>query len=338
MSFQTAKWTIDAETGDMPEDQSEKKKEWGRQNRIEGAKMRQQLQHRLEDEGEFDFAKKIAGCGLPVPLICSNCGTHKVAETQCRQRWCPACAWTIKQKRLTRFRGAVALMKWPLFVTLTRANADDPETVREFRAEWSKMRRRKIIADKIRGGVCGLEITNVGNGWHPHLHAIVDCEWLAIHTPKPHWGDTPEIVREKCKHAQAELAWLWGAVCKQRNSLVWVQRVRSDAALVYSLAYSIKGTDLLESPDPIGPLLKVLKKTRLVSAFGSLHGMTKTMDADERPAMVCECCGLEKTICPTSVIYSIARTEPEKLLPSMLRKAPPPSGSPTPTVSSSHKS
>lgn len=320
MPFKTAKWAEEAQTGDAPVDDSARRAEWGAANRIEGAKTRQELQHRLEGEGEFEFASKLENCGLPVPLVCSNCGTQKIAETQCRQRWCPACAWTIKQKRLTRFRGAVALMKWPLFVTLTRANSDDPETVREFRREWSKMRRRKIVADKILGGVVGIEITNVGNGWHPHLHAIVDCQWLAIHTPSPHWSDTPEVVAEKCRHAQAELAWLWGNVCQQENSLVWVSRVKSDAALIYSLAYSVKGSDLLASPDPLGPLLRVLQKTRLVSAFGSLHGMTKTMDADERPAMVCECCGLEKTICPTAVIYSIARVDPEKLLPSMLYK------------------
>lgn len=317
MAFKTAAWIQPAETGDAPEDDREQRKAWGEENRKEGRRMRQLLQHRLEDEGEFEFAGKLAGCGLPVPLTCSNCGTQKVAETQCRQRWCPACAWTIKQKRLTRYRGAVALMQWPLFVTLTRQNSEDAETVREFRAEWSKMRRRKLVAEKIVGGVTGIEITNVGNGWHPHLHAVVDCRWLAIHTPEPKPWDSDEVREEKQEHAQGELAWLWGSVCKQKNSLVWVNRVKSDAALIYSLAYSVKGSDLLASPDPLGPLLKVLKKTRLVSAFGSLHGMTKEMDQDERPAMVCECCGLEKTICPTSVIYSIARTDPDKLLPSI---------------------
>lgn len=320
MAFKTAQWIQPAETGDMPESQDEQRKAWGEANRVEGRRLRQLLQHRLESEGEFDFAKKLAGCGLPMPLTCSNCGAGKVAETQCRQRWCPACAWTIKQKRLQRFRGAVKVMKWPLFVTLTRANSEDAETVREFRAQWGKMRRRKLIAERVAGGVCGIEITNIGNGWHPHLHAIIDCKWLALHTPEPHWSDSPEVAASKRQHAQSELAWLWGAVCKQENSNVWVQRVKSDAALVYSLAYSVKGSDLLACQDAIGPLLRVLQKTRLVSAFGSLHGKTAEMDADERPVMACECCGAEKAICPTSVIYSIARTDPEKLLPSIPKR------------------
>lgn len=319
MAFKTSAWVQPAETGDGPEDRSEEKAAWVAENREEGRRLREKIRHKLEAEGEHDFARKLENCGLPLPLVCSNCGNHKTTETQCRQRWCPACAWTIKQKRLTRFRGAVAMMQWPLFVTLTRANSDDPETVRIFRQQWGKMRRRKIIAERVKGGVCGIEITNIGNGWHPHLHAIIDCEWLAVHTPKPHWSDSPEILAEKKKHAQRELAMLWGRLCGQENSNVWVTRVAGDAALVYSLAYSIAGSDLADCVDAIGPLLRVLQKTRLVSAFGSLHGRTAEMDADERPVMACECCGAERSICPTSVIYSIARVDPEKLLPSMLR-------------------
>lgn len=322
MPFKTSAWVKEAETGDGPEDRSIQRKLWSEENREEGKRLREKIRMKLESEGEFAFAGKLANCGLPMPLVCTTCGLTKVTETQCRQRWCPACAWTIKQKRLTRFRGAVAMMQWPLFVTLTRANSCDPETVRVFRQEWGKMRRRRMIAEKVKGGVCGIEITNVGNGWHPHLHAIVDCEWLAIHTPKPHWSDSAEVFSEKCKHAQAELAWLWGAVCKQENSQVWVERVAGDEALIYSLAYSIAGSDLADCPEPIGPLLRVLQKSRLVSAFGTMHGRTAEMDADEKPVMVCECCGSEKSLCPTAVIYSIARTDPEKLLPSMPRRRP----------------
>ncbi len=318
MAFKTSAWFQDAETGDGPPDRKAEQAEWTAESKAEGKRLREAIRFKLENEGEFGFAKKLETCGLPMPLVCTHCGTSKVTETQCRQRWCPACAWVIKQKRLTRFRGAVARMQWPLFVTLTRANSDDPETVRIFRQEWSKMRRRKIIADKVKGGVVGIEVTNTGNGWHPHLHAIIDCEWLAIHTPKPHWSDSAEVFSTKCQHAQAELAWLWGSVCKQENSCVWVERVSGDAALVYSLSYSIAGSDLVDSPEPIGPMLRVMQKTRLVSAFGSLHGQTAAMDQDERPVMVCECCGTEKSYCPTSVIYSISRTDPEKLLPSML--------------------
>jgi hypothetical protein len=317
MAFKTDQWFSEAELASLNQPEKLLPEAWSQAKREEGKLQREQIKFRLRDEGEHDFANRLEGCGLPMPLICTHCGGHKVVETQCRMRWCPACAWTISQKRLRRFSGAVQMMRWPAMVTLTRANCDDPETVREFRKQWAKMRRRKLIAEKVKGGVVGIEVTNIGNGWHPHLHAIIDCRWLAIHTPEPKPWDTEEVRKEKTEHAQGELAWLWGSVCGQENSHVWVKRVRDMKALVYSLKYSVAGSDLLDSPEPIGPLLRILQKTRLVSAFGSLHGRTREMDEDERPAMVCECCGTEKSLCPASVIYSIARTDPEKILPSL---------------------
>lgn len=319
MSFKSAAWFTLEEIDSVTDSPEVDPAEWSREKRDEGKRQREQVKFRLRDEGEHEFANRLENCGLPMPLVCTHCGTQKVVETQCRMRWCPACAWAISQKRLRRFSGAVGMMKWPLMVTLTRENSFDPETVREFRAQWSKMRRRKIVADKMTGGVVGIEVTNIGNGWHPHLHAIVDCRWLAIHTPEPHWSDPPEVVKEKTSHAQQELAWLWGNVCGQNNSHVWVKRVRDQKALVYSLKYSVSGQQLVDSAEAIGPLIRVLQKTRLVSAFGSLHGQTKAMDEDERPALVCECCGEEKSLCPTAVIYSIARIDPEKSLPSMAK-------------------
>lgn len=287
--------------------------EWSRNMRDQARQEREKVKFRLWDEGEIEFGNRLAKCGLPMPLVCTSCGNRSLGETQCRMRWCPSCSWAISQKRMRRFAGAVEMMKWPLMVTLTRANSDDPETVRQFRQEWGKMRRRKIIKDRIAGGVVGIEVTNRGNGWHPHLHAIVDCEWLAIHTPKPHFSDSEEIRLEKLRHAQAELAWLWGAVCGQENSMVWVRRCKDQGALAYSLKYSIGGKDLIDSTEPIGPLLHVLAKTRLVSAFGSLFGLTRQMDGDERPVRVCECCGDEKSIAPSEIVESgILRAVAEK--------------------------
>lgn len=303
MAFKTAEWKLEDQSESLADQPSETPDAYGTRRRQEGKEMRESIKHRLWDEGEVDLGNKLAGCGLPMPLVCTNCGNHKTVETQCRQRWCPACAWSISTKRLRRFSGAVQLMKWPAMITLTRANSNDPDTLRTFRAQWSKMRRRKIIVDKVAGGVVGIEITNIGQGWHPHLHAIIDCRWLAIHTPEPHWSDTPEAVKIKCEHAQAELAWLWGRVCGQENSHVYVKRVKDTGALTYALKYSIKGSDLIESPEPIGPMLRVIAKTRLVSAFGTMHGLTAEMDKDDRPAMVCECCKAEKSLCPASVIY-----------------------------------
>lgn len=212
------------------------------------------------------------------------------------------------------------MMQWPLFVTLTIQNDADPECVRKLRADWSKMRRRKLIAEKITGGVVAVEVTNQGNGWHPHLHAIVDARWLAIHTPEPGWRDSGAVRKQKCEHAQMELSRVWASVVKQDEGIVWVSRIHSDKAMHYALKYSVKGSELLASREPVGPLIKVMDKSRLVSAFGELHGRTSEMDDEDRPSMECTGCNNSHSMMPIDVVDIMARRRDGPLGPSMLYK------------------
>lgn len=301
MAFKTAKWSeeIPEESTQVVENEEVVTEKNAR--REANAELREVIRLKLEAEGEFEFARKLWGCGLPYPLTCTGCGASKVVETHCKRRWCPACSWLVAQKRLERYGGAVALMADPTALTLTVENSSDPECIRKLRKDWAKMRRRTVIRDKVKGGIVAVEVTNTGKGWHPHLHAIIDCPWLSIATPRPHWSDTPEEVKDKCRHAQFELCHLWASVCGQEIAIAHIKRCRSDAALVYSLKYAIAGSDLAESPDPIGPLIAVLEKSRLLSCFGSLYGRTKEMEGDDKPGCTCPNCGQEKVLMPTEV-------------------------------------
>lgn len=310
MGFKTAEWFAPEESpGRLSLDDPEVKRRF-LEKQAKAAALREQIQRKLETEVRYDLAVKLQGCGLPFPLVCAHCGDHKTVETRCKRRWCPACAGMIARKRLQRYQGAVALMRHPTFLTLTIRNSSDPESLRKLRKDWSRMRRRQIIAARVAGGIVALEITNTGEGWHPHLHAIIDCPWLSISTPRPQWSDTAEEVAQKCAHAQFELSRLWAQSCGQDDAVVWVRRCRGNEALAYTLQYAISGSDLADSPDPISPLIDVIEKTRLVSAFGNLYGRTAEMDADEKPAVGCTNCGEEKTLVPLSVIYSMTRSDP----------------------------
>ncbi len=205
-------------------------------------------------------------------------------------------------------------MRWPAFLTLTQQNSPDPETVRDLRKAWSRMRRRKVFENQILGGVAAIEVTNEGDGWHPHLHAIIDCEWLSVTTPAPTGRDSHDVFVQKCEHAQAELSSVWASVLKQKEAICWIVRMRNLDKLRYSLKYAVKGSSLVNSPDRIGPLLRCLEKTRCISAFGNLHGRTREMDADERPVTVCAQCGTEKSFLPVSVIEAITRRDPAEIV------------------------
>src|SRR5204862_1110655 len=117
---------------------------------------------------------------------------HK-AEKRCKKKWCPVCVRGIATKRSIKFSRAAALMRWPMHLTLTVRNVaddDDHDFVRRLRRNFGKLRHRKIWKNNVTGGVAGIEVTNKGKGWHPHLHALIDCRWLAIDTPAPQRGET----------------------------------------------------------------------------------------------------------------------------------------------------
>jgi hypothetical protein len=262
---------------------------------------RDMLADRLESEGAVDLASHLRNCGVAISLVCTSCGDKRGTEIRCRKRWCPVCAPAVAKERLRRWKGAVSALQWPLFMTLTIRNSEDPESVRFLRESWGKFRRRKLIRERVAGGVAAVEVTNNGKGWHPHLHAVVDCRWLALYTREPNRGDSPEVVRELCTSAAQELGALWASQVRQETASVQVARVTGDQATVYALKYATKAAELLAVPGEIAPMIRVLRKTRLVSGFGCLHPLP-AVDVEAKPGVCCECCGAESQWMPETVV------------------------------------
>lgn len=267
---------------------------------------REALADRLERENAGDLASHLRNCGRGVALVCTDCGSKHHVETRCRKRWCPVCAPWVAKERLRRWKAAVDGLQWPLFVTLTMRNSDDPESIRELRSAWAKFRRRKLIREKVAGGVAAVEVTNQGRGFHPHLHAVVDCRWLSLWTREPKRRDPPEVVAALCQSAAAELSALWADQLKQPTSSVQVARVSGEKAAVYSLKYATKAAELLAMQNELAPLIRVLRKTRLVSGFGSLHPLP-AVDAESKPGLSCACCGAESQWLPETVVAAAFR-------------------------------
>lgn len=274
----------------------------------EASALRDRLRDRLEAEKEDDLAEKLATCGQKLPLTCTNCGdVHEVA-TRCKRKWCPSCVRWIAGRRSARFRGAVAEMQWPLFVTLTMPNGDDPEAVRELRRAFGKLRHRKLWTTRTTGGVASIEVTNIGNGWHPHLHAVIDCEWLAYKTPPPTWGRGSAHVATRCEAAHRELSAIWARCLGEPTAHVWVKRCNAATITEEVVKYSVKGLDLIESPDRIGPMIRVLERTRLITTFGSFFGRGAEFDeAAKGDSPGCQNCGAVGDMMPSELVAYLMR-------------------------------
>lgn len=272
-------------------------------------RLRNQLLKRLEEEEADDLTEGLRKCGHPFELTCTSCGELHTAERRCSKKWCPVCIRRIATKRSLKFKAAVAAMKWPLFLTLTMQNVEDLtfDAVRKLRRAFGKLRGRKLWKAHVVGGAASIEVTNIGNGWHPHLHAILDCEWLAWKTAKPKATDSRDRKKKLCQKAAQELERVWSKCLGQPSSSVKVKRTNDLDVVQEVLKYSVKGSDLVESPEPIAPIIRCLEATRLVTTFGTLFGkkLAKPEDA-ERPPLMCKC-GASGCFLPAEVIERLTK-------------------------------
>ena len=193
----------------------------------ENHRLRLRLIERLRDEDAEDLIGPMEECGAKMKMVCVCCGTTKDAPIRCKRRYCPSCQPKMAAEKVAKWSAAINTIRWPLFVTLTMTNSTDPESIKFIKKRWSAFRRRKLITKKVKGGVATFEITNKGNGWHPHIHAIMDCRWLSLHVPEPLRRDPAEVVEMKCQMAKRELSALWGQQIGQEWASVDVSRVKS---------------------------------------------------------------------------------------------------------------
>lgn len=254
--------------------------------------MRAKVLARLEEEGEDTLAAALQRCGEQFLLHCCNCGFQHVAEKRCSQKWCPVCVRKIATQRSLKYSRAAALCKWPMFLTLTRANIGElnAHDIRDLRRRFGKFRRQVFWSKNVTGGVACIEITNTGRGWHPHLHCLLDCRWLAIETPEPKPYYSRAIKAERFKRAAAELERNWSACLGQLVSSVKVKRTSGADIIKEVCKYAVKGSDLVDSPDPIGPAIWAMKSTRLVTSFGSFYGKQLVTAEEKKPPLACPSC------------------------------------------------
>lgn len=257
------------------------------ERRQDNDRIRVRILDRLRAENEHELAAKLARCQQDYPLFCENCGRNVMGRTKCRRKWCPCCAPGIAGDRNRRMRAAVERFKWPLFITLTVRNVDDLNhgAVRKLRRCFGKLRMQKWWKSSVTGGIACIEVTNIGNGWHPHLHAVLDARWLSdnVLEPRPDWSRQEK--RKAFQQATTSIETRWAKLVGQDSVSIKVKRCSSSTITKEVVKYSVKGTDLATCPDHIGPLIRALDTCRLMTTFGKAYRLGKikrTSEAYER--------------------------------------------------------
>ena len=101
---------------------------------------------------------------------------------------------------------------------------------------------------------------------------------------------------------------LWGQQIGQEWASVDVSRVKSGKTIAMEvIKYALKGSELVDCPDPIAPLLRAIKGTRLLAGWGSMHPMPQ-LDEEEGPVLECETCKETKSYLPAEIVTFMSRT------------------------------
>lgn len=188
-----------------------------------------------------------------------------LAAKLCRKHLlCPLCAIRRGSKALSAYLDRFAAIKaekptlQPYFVTFTVKNGPDLwERFLHLRHSLQRMHKRRSLqrgqyeVEKAAGAVWSYEVTNIGNGWHPHAHAIWLCE-------------TPPDERA----LKAE----WESIT---GDSFQVKVVPMDGESVYGFLevfkYSLKFGDL--NLDDNWEAYKILSGENLLASFGCFRGV-----------------------------------------------------------------
>lgn len=181
----------------------------------------------------------------------------RVASRKCNQRWCAMCQKTkrwIIMNAVTEWAEKKDHVK---FVTLTlKSSADTLESqVSRLYDSFRRLRNSKVWRQSVRGGVWFFQLTvNRSTGmWHPHLHILVDSDYIRQRALSNRWLDI---------------------TCDSK--IVDIRKVHKvEDAAEYVARYATSPGDLLKCSVAEGAVMMIgLKGRRLCGSFGNAKGIS----------------------------------------------------------------
>jgi len=205
--------------------------------------------------------------------------TRLVGANFCKQHLiCPLCAMRRGSKYVETYmeRLSVILKSNPhlrlYMVTFTVKNGEDLEErfnhlrislhrLHERRRDYIRKGRGRSSISMVEGAVWSFEVTNKGQGWHPHVH----CIYLAPSAP-----------------SQIELRADWESITGD-SFMVDVRPVSGDPAegFVEVFKYAMKFSELSKEDNVIA--WRTFKGRRLIASFGLFYGVKVPEKLEDDP-------------------------------------------------------
>ena len=214
-----------------------------------------------------------------ITIYCGDHGHAKTVKLKCNDRTCQECRDRTYWKLFKGWFKLAENMSNPKLLTLTMKNKPDlkREYIKAIRGQFTRLLHRKYYKDRIIGGLYVLELVNKGNGWHIHLHALIDTKA----------GFDGFLLQRKLSED-------WLSITKESMIVDIRKTYNPRASLKYILKYLTKPPQINGEVDLYN---EVLKKTRLIQTFGDLYG-----SKPDKPKMKCPKCGCDWWIVEYEII------------------------------------
>jgi hypothetical protein len=154
-----------------------------------------------------------------------------------------------------------------------------PPIITQIRRYRDRTRNGQTIkSSPWRGGFYSFEVTNESRGWHLHIHALVDADYIS----------------------KQVLAHVWSRITNTASHIVEVKDARGRQYLQEVTKYACKGSQLATwTPDQIVTFILAFSSKRTFGVFGSLYG-ARTEFAEwvaelrnKRPKCECGSCNVK---------------------------------------------
>lgn len=192
-------------------------------------------------------------------------GRRRIAASYCHDRNCEPCMRAKANKLAKNLE--TRLHERPAgkyrFVTLTLRHSDDPldKSLKHLVKSFRRLRASKWWKERAHGGAVTIEVKLSETGWHPHLHIVLDSEWMN----------------------QDELSDAWNKATG--GSFIVDVRALKDAhdAAFYVAKYVTKGTSPSVWADnaTANEWISASKAVRMCSTFGTWRGFALTANGTD---------------------------------------------------------
>ena len=116
---------------------------------------------------------------------CAGCGFKIVVHLNCGDRLCPACKEANYYRLLRHYSGLIKKIPFLRLtqITLTYRNFSflTKERVSNLGRDLKTLRRSKLFASSVKGGMAVIECKHVSDsaGWNLHVHLLVDAGFIS---------------------------------------------------------------------------------------------------------------------------------------------------------------